>query len=200
MKKFLNVFLNTILFLLIALGILVAFSALPITDKYNIYTVQSGSMEPTIKTGSLIFTRDTNDYQVGDIVTRKSQDGETTVTHRIIRVEDEDSPVYITKGDANSDEDSEPVRESEIIGEVFFKIPYLGYPVSFAKTTPGLILIIIIPAVIIIYDELQKIQKEIAKKIDYRKRMKKRKENKQEKSDDQIDDSDSKTDADSKND
>ena len=53
-------------------------------------------------------------------------------------------------------------------------VPLLGYPVSYAKTTPGIILLIIIPAVIIIYDEIQKIRKEIANKIAYRKLAEKR--------------------------
>jgi hypothetical protein len=49
----------------------------------------------------------------------------------------------------------------------------LGFPVSFAKTTQGLILIVIIPAVIIIYDELNKIKAEIRRKMEEKKKKKK---------------------------
>ena len=48
----------------------------------------------------------------------------------------------------------------DIIGKKIAAVPYLGFPISYAKTTPGLILLVIIPAVIIIYDEMQKIKKE----------------------------------------
>ena len=67
--------------------------------------------------------------------------------------------------------------QKEIIGKEIVAVPYLGFPVGYAKTTPGLILLVIIPAVIIIYDEMQNIKKEIQKKIDYRKRAKKKAEN-----------------------
>lgn len=167
-----------ILFCLVMIGILVAFSFFPIPGNYKIYTVLSGSMEPAIHTGSLIFVKPQGDYNEGDIVTRNTKDKKATVTHRIIVKAEEKGEIYFkTKGDANDGEDTEKIAQEEIIGKSFLAIPLLGYPVSYAKTTQGLILLIIIPAIIIIYDEARKIEKEILKKIDYMKRMKKRKEN-----------------------
>ena len=186
--KIFKITLNTILGILIFIGVLVVFSFLKIPGNYKIFTVQSGSMEPAIHTGSLIFVKPLDGYKKGDIVTRTTKDGKATVTHRIIEEIDEKGEVYFkTKGDANDGEDTEKVFEKEIIGKSFLAIPLLGYPVSYAKTPTGLILIIIIPAVIIIYDEVRKIEKEIGKKIDYMKRVKKRKEKSENNNEDNED-------------
>jgi signal peptidase len=134
-------------------------------------------MEPTIHTGSMIFVKPEADYNVGDIVTRKTDDPKITITHRIAEKKDDDGRItFRTKGDANDGNDMEDVAKGLIIGKEIFKIPYLGYPVSYAKTVQGLILLIVVPAIIIIYDEAQKIKKEILLKIDYRRRIKKREE------------------------
>lgn len=160
--KIFKIIINICLLALIAIGILVVFSFIPIKGNYKLYTVQSGSMEPTIKTGSLIFVKPMENYEIGDIVTKKTLDPKVTVTHRIQeKTEQNGTIVFKTKGDANSAEDAEFVDQQSIIGKTFFSVPYLGYPVAFAKTAQGIVLIIVIPAVIIIYDEMNKIKKEI---------------------------------------
>ena len=179
LSKVFKITINTILIILILIGILVVFSFIPFPGNYKIFTVQSGSMEPTIKTGSLIFVKPISEYSVGDIVTRRTTDPKITITHRIFSKTDVNGQTaFETKGDANNAPDGEKFTKEGIIGKVLLAIPLLGFPVSFAKTTQGLILIVIIPAVIIIYDEMQKIKEEIRRKIDYRKRVKKREENK----------------------
>lgn len=170
---------NTILVLLVLLGVFVVFSFVPFPGNYKVFTVMSGSMEPTIKTGSLIFVKPMADYNVGDIVTRRTTDPKITITHRIVSKEEVQGKIaFETKGDANNAPDGEKFTKDGIIGKEIFKIPFLGYPVGYAKTTPGLILLIIIPAVIIIYDEMNKIKDEIKKKFQYRKAVAKRNENK----------------------
>jgi signal peptidase I len=160
--KIFKVIINICLFALIAIGILVIFSFVPIKGNYKLFTVQSGSMEPTIKTGSLIFVKPLSDYSIGDIITRRTLDPKVTVTHRIQeRTEQNGTIIFKTKGDANQAEDSEFVDRESVVGKVLLWIPYLGYPVGFARTSQGIILIIVIPAVIIIYDEINKIKKEI---------------------------------------
>ena len=180
--KIFKTIVNTALLILVALGILVVFSFVPFPGNYKIFTVQSGSMEPTIHTGSLIFVKPEADYNVGDIITRRTEDPKVTITHRIFSKEEVDGKVaFETKGDANNASDGTKFSKEGIVGKVIMKLPYVGYPVSYAKTPQGLILLIVIPSVIIIYDEINKIKEEIRKKIDYRKRMKKREENKEEK-------------------
>jgi signal peptidase I len=177
--KIFKISINLLLGCLIALGIFVIFSFVPIPGNYKLYTVQSGSMEPAIHTGSLIFVKPMADYSVGDVVTRTTSDPKVTITHRIVdKAEKDGQMVFHTRGDANNAADAEDVPGKNVIGKEIFVIPYLGFPVSYAKTTPGLILLIVIPSVIIIYDEAQKIKKEILLKMEYRKRVKKRAENK----------------------
>ena len=102
-----------------------------------------------------------------------------TITHRIIEKKEENGQIlFITKGDANDSADVGGIRKEEIIGKMTVKIPFLGYLVAFVRTTQGFILLVIVPAVIVIYSEMQKIKDEIKKKIDYKKRVKKRIESK----------------------
>ena len=63
--------------------------------------VMSGSMEPTLKTGGIVFT-DTKrtEPSVGDIVTFRNAQGK--VSHRVVAKQKQS---YITKGDANNKED-----------------------------------------------------------------------------------------------
>ena len=67
----------------------------------SVDSIMSGSMEPVLRTGGIVFT-DTKERrpEIGDIVTY--QVGETRVTHRVIRKEHKG---YVTKGDANNRED-----------------------------------------------------------------------------------------------
>ncbi len=161
-SKIFKLVVNLILIILIFFGFLAAFSLLPIPRNYKIFTVQSGSMEPVIPTGSLIIIKPYESYEIGDIVTRKTSEAKTFVTHRIIsKKEKEGKIIFETKGDANSAPDMEKVYPEDILGKKILSIPLLGYPVSYAKTTQGLILLVIIPAVIIIYDEINKIKREM---------------------------------------
>jgi signal peptidase I len=176
--KILKIIINAILILLVILGVFVVFSFVPFPGNYKIFTVQSGSMEPKIRTGSLIFVKPEADYAVGDIITRKTGDPKVTVTHRVYSKAEVQGKIFLeTKGDANSSPDMEKFTQDDVIGKEIIAIPFLGFPVSYAKTTQGLILLIVIPAVIIIYDEAQKIRREIERKMDYRRRIKKRKQN-----------------------
>jgi signal peptidase len=70
-------------------------------------------------------------------------------------------PVYITKGDANNAPDVREVQKKDVIGKVLFDIPYAGFAVASAKKPLGFAIIIIVPALIIIFDEIRKIIKEV---------------------------------------
>lgn len=174
MKKIAKIFkyiVNTILVLLVLLGVFVVFSFVPFPGNYKVFTVQSGSMEPTIHTGSLIFVKPMADYNIDDIITKRTTDPKVTITHRIVSKEELQGKIaFETKGDANNAPDGEKFTKEGIIGKMIAKIPFLGYPVGYAKTTPGLILLIVIPAVIIIYDEMNKIKDEIKKLMKNRKK------------------------------
>lgn len=158
-------FVENVAWVVITMSLLViGITFLPIEGIFKIFTVQSGSMEPEIHTGSLIFVRPMPEYNIGDVVTRATSDPKVTITHRIVAKENTDGKtLFETKGDANEDVDGELVDQSNIIGRKIMTIPYIGYPIGFARTLQGFILLIIIPAVIIIYEEIKNIKDELVK-------------------------------------
>ena len=127
--------------------------------RYNSFVVSSGSMEPAIPTGSVIYTEQVSNYSTlsqGDVIT--FEDGDHFTTHRISDIHrDSGGYSFTTKGDANEDPDPEPITQDRVVGEVFLSIPYLGYLLNSLDTRAGLILLVIIPASIIILIELRNI-------------------------------------------
>ncbi|OGD69130.1 signal peptidase I [Candidatus Campbellbacteria bacterium RIFCSPHIGHO2_01_FULL_34_10] len=147
------------------MAVLMIASIFPITGNYELRVVQSGSMEPAIKTGSVAVIKPSDDYQVGDVITFGDvYKSETPITHRIVDIKViEGDYYYITKGDANDDNDPKDVPKEDVIGKVLFSLPYAGYVVQEARKPFGFAILIIIPGVIIVYDESKKIWKEIKK-------------------------------------
>ena len=100
--------------------------AAPRLFGWDVYAVASGSMEPTYPVGALVFTRavDPETVQKGDCITYR--DGEATVTHRVVDT-DQEQEIFITKGDANLQEDG-AVGFERLVGRTErFYLPYLGY-------------------------------------------------------------------------
>ena len=155
----------TVLGAILFIALLLIVSTFPITGNVKLLSVLSGSMEPTIHTGSVIIIKPESTYKIGDVITfGKNTKTDIPTTHRIseMKIVSGES-VYKTKGDANNAEDSTETPQKEVIGKVLFSIPWLGYIVDFVKKPMGLMLVIVIPAVIIVYDELRKIAKEVKK-------------------------------------
>lgn len=178
--KSLGYWLVIVLLALIA-GI-TALSALNIPSGIKLYNVQSGSMSPKVPAGSIVVVKSADLYKPGEVITFKAQKDRAvknpkfTTTHRIMKRQEDNTGIkFITKGDANDDPDSEPVDQNLVLGKVILTIPILGYPVAFAKTQAGLIILIIIPATIIIFSELVNIKKEVKRLLSQRKTRKKSK-------------------------
>jgi len=131
------------------------------------FAVTSGSMEPAIKTGSLVFTTRADQYLVNDIITFLEGASKRPITHRIVgsqltTTENNDIQyMYNTKGDVNEEADLTSIKESAITGKVRLSIPYIGYPLLWAKSQLGYIFLIIIPATVIVYSELLNIKSEL---------------------------------------
>ena len=120
---------------------------------YRPYVVKSGSMEPAIKTGSLVFVNSKYDYnkvEVGDIVAFKVNE-DTLVTHRVIAKK---GGMFETKGDNNDVSDGLTVRRNNFKGLTKFWIPTIGYFLIWLQTTRGRILIITLVLSLIILDWL----------------------------------------------
>lgn len=172
-----RIFYFVFISLLIILAVLVFISILPLPNSFKIMTVMSSSMEPTIKTGELVVIQPVESYEQDEIITFKPRDAESnknTTTHRISKKENDKfgAVKYITKGDANNTEDFAPVYHQQILGKYIFGVPYLGYLIGYIKTLPGLVLLVIIPATIIVYEESKKVHRE-AKLILKKRRAKK---------------------------
>ena len=146
---------------------LIIISIIPIPGNYKVLTVLSGSMEPAIKTGSIIFVKPLpiNYYKVNDVITFLDPTiSEQPITHRIIEINEVNEERYFkVKGDANSAADWSEVSKENIAGKILFSIPFLGYLLNFAKQPLGFVLLIWTPAVIIIWEEVGKIKGEISK-------------------------------------
>ena len=78
--------------------------------RFSAQIVLSGSMEPAVRTGALIFTdkKQTKPKQ-GDVISYRLN--HALITHRVLR---EENGIYITQGDANETEDPNPVYPEQI--------------------------------------------------------------------------------------
>lgn len=178
-KKISKIFYWSCTIFLVIIAIATAFSVIEAPGGFRILVVSSGSMEPNIKTGSVVLILPQSKYQVGDIITYRSElnanlkKPNSTVTHRVTKVQDDEGKAtFKTKGDANNSEDLKDVTSNLVLGKVILAIPLLGYLIAFTKSQAGFIALIIIPATLIIYGELMAIKKEALKLIQERKKRK----------------------------
>ena len=109
---------------------------MPMPFGYGAAVVLSGSMEPELSKGDLIFVKE-DTFDVGDVVVY--QDVNYLVVHRVISINED---TVVTKGDANNTDDGE-IPMSVVKGKVTFWIPALGYFVNFMKTGVGTALTLI---------------------------------------------------------
>ena len=132
---------------------------------FKILAVTSGSMEPAVTIGSLVVETVPRKLQVGDIITYKlSQNSLNLVTHRIVEIEKiSGSNFFKVKGDAVNQPDTGLVPEDQITGKVILSIPFAGRIMAFGRTKIGVMFLVMIPAAIIVYEELKSIWREIRK-------------------------------------
>jgi len=160
MKFIFNTVYYLTFFSVILLTSLLLMSFFPFKDWYQIKVVLSGSMEPNIKTGSIIVIKPEKNYKVGDVVTFGRDDRvHVPITHRIVEIDKQQDggEYFVTKGDANEDIDAGQISKSSVIGRVLFTLPYVGYFLSFMKTNVGFISVVVIPGIIVLLIESYKI-------------------------------------------
>ncbi|MCM0649308.1 signal peptidase I [Clostridium swellfunianum] len=140
-------------------------SYVPSIFGYKMMTVLSGSMDPGIKAGDVIFAKsiDADSVKIGDVITYKTENNDL-ITHRVTNVKIENKNVYfVTKGDSNNVEDSKPVPYSNVVGILAFRIPYGGWVLEFVNSKVGIVLFIFIPIFILIFGEVKTILSELKK-------------------------------------
>ena len=167
--RILSIKLKILLFIILPFVIITLITAQ--TDfirGYKSFVVITGSMEPQIPVGSIVYTQKTNSYAKGDIISFTNTKDQT-VTHRVTAISKKDNVTsYKTKGDANNTSDSELIQSGNVLGKVIFQVPYVGRFIGFIKTPLGFSLVIILPVLLFILGELWNIKREIEKEVEKR--------------------------------
>lgn len=138
----------------------------------EVYSITSGSMEPEIPVGSVIYVADIEPENIveGDVIAFRS--GGSVICHRVR----ENRPVtgeFITKGDANMAEDFSSVPYGSLLGKVEKHYPYVGRALSIYATDIGKAYVFVFAACGFMFNVL-------AGRIRYRRKQKRKaKEDKQ---------------------
>lgn len=125
---------------------------------YKFYIVRSDSMSATdFESGDIIFVKETDPSTLaeGDIIAYTSQNSSNfgeTVTHKIrSRTKNAEGEFgFITYGTTTNEDDETIVTYPYVLGKYVGKLPNVGTFFSFLKTTPGYILCILIPFLLLI--------------------------------------------------
>lgn len=149
------------LLLLIAIVVPFVIYAIPgAVGAEGSYVVLSGSMEPSISTGDVVIVDgvDPANIEERDVITYLRNDADTPTTHRVVGINEEGGELsFVTQGDANDQPDASPVAASEVMGQVVFTIPYIGYVIEFVNTPTGLIALVVVPFVLLLLSEIYSI-------------------------------------------
>lgn len=158
--------------LLVLIGIFLVYYVITIQKTKNdpnfkptisLYTIVSGSMEPTIHVYDVVLNKAVNnpeEIKVGDVITFISTSSISeglTVTHRVqdIKVVNGEYE-FVTKGDYNPTADTSTAKYGNVIGKVAFKIPQLGRVQFFVASKAGWFFVVLLPAMgVIVYDVLK---------------------------------------------
>ena len=155
-KKILKIIFWIILIIIVIYSTTIIFQKIVRKDKtpdfmgYKNFIILTGSMEPTLKPGDIVSERDkleklleTTNINEQDIISFKVENA--IVTHRVVEIENENGKnFYITKGDANSDNDIELISIEYVEGKYAFKIPLLGNIILFFQRPVGMVVLVII--------------------------------------------------------
>lgn len=137
------------------------------TPPFGLYTIISGSMQPSINVYDVVVSaqvEDLNEVKVGDVITFISTwevNYGATVTHRVISISKTETGEFqfATKGDYNKTPDGTYVTQDNLIGRVVMRIPELGRLQFFLATKTGWFIVIFIPAMFIVVMDIIKIFK-----------------------------------------
>ena len=168
MKKALNILKTILVWLLLIAAIgtmvftIISVATFDRNDRnlfgYKFFIVQSDSMSATdFSVGDIIIVQEVDPatLQPGDIIAYVSQNptnlGET-VTHKIRRLTTDENgdPGFVTYGTTTDIDDDTIVTYPYILGQYTRTLPKVGTFFAFLKTTPGYILCILVPFLLLI--------------------------------------------------
>ncbi len=168
MKKALHIIKNIFTWLVAALAVcmmiftIVSVNTFDRSDRsifgYKAFIVLSDSMSKTdFDAGDLILSKEVepSTLQVGDIISYQSTNTENygeIVTHKIreLTKDAEGNPGFITYGTTTDTNDENIVTYSFVLGKYQIRLPGVGKFFQFLKTTPGYIICIFLPFLILI--------------------------------------------------
>lgn len=144
------------LLLAVATVVVLGLAAITLGPKflpYQALVVRSGSMSPTIPTGSVVFytKRAASKVKVGDVIVfAKPGQADEKVTHRVFQIGNSSTGRYfVTKGDANGAPDGWRVPAVGTGWVAAAHVPVLGYVLADLQSPIGRLLLLIIPAVLL---------------------------------------------------
>ena len=125
---------------------------------YKVFIVLSDSMSKTdFDAGDVVLVKevDPSTLQIGDIIAYQSTNTENygeTVTHKIRKLtkDAEGNPGFITYGTTTDTDDGNIGTYSFVLGKYHTSLPGVGKFFQFLKTTPGYILCIFLPFLLLI--------------------------------------------------
>lgn len=144
----------------------------PTVGGYCPLIVLTDSMLPEISSGDLIICREIAPDAVkeGDVISffDPAGNGTSVVTHRVVEVVREGDKIqWRTRGDNNNTEDRELVPMENLVGIYHSRIGGAGNVAMFLQTTPGLIVCVICPLMLLVgYDVLRRRKYEKAQQAD----------------------------------
>ncbi len=174
MKKVLSVLSTVLVWVIVAATVcIMVFTLISVNtfDQANrsifgckFFVVRSDSMSATdFKAGDIVIIKNTDPatLQAGDIIAFSSQNSHNrgeTVTHKIRSLTEDPygNPAFITYGTTTDVNDETPVTYPYVLGKYVGRIPGVGAFFQFLKTTPGYILCIFVPfLLLILYQGIQ---------------------------------------------
>ena len=168
MKKTLNVIKNVVVWLMVILAVfmmiftVVSVNTFDRSDRslfgFKAFIVLSDSMSKTdFSAGDLVLIEevDPSTLKEGDIISYTSQNSANygeTVTHKIRKMTTDANgePGFITYGTTTDTDDETVVTYPYVLGQYKTHIPKVGKFFQFLKTTPGYIVCILIPFLLLI--------------------------------------------------
>lgn len=88
----------------------------PILTGGKIYQIQTGSMEPTIKTGSYVLIRPSEELKTGQVIMFDQAGYPVPIVHRVVAI-NAGGKTLTTRGDANGTEDAS-INRNQVRGVV----------------------------------------------------------------------------------
>ena len=127
--------------------------------------VISGSMEPTLKVGGILYYEkiDINELDEGDILVYQTK--EHIISHRIVDINENG---FITKGDINNSVDNYLVSDEQILGKgTNWSIPFIGYYADYIYSHKYLLYISLGVIIVDLCNDMYKEhKKKVGKKIE----------------------------------